>query len=119
MPIIENRCPHGIAVLDVNGRQRVIATAGPPVSIETTPGKYQGLADGMPVYGPSGWTCFTNLPPRREGVTIVVSPIVGLAVQAFAPDRTDIVYPGTAPGDGASRSPGRGVTSVTRFIRAV
>jgi hypothetical protein len=73
----------------------------------------------VPVFGPSGWEGFTNLPPKRDGVAIVVSQIVGLAVNALAPDRTDIVYPVTAPGDGASRSPGRGVTSVTRFIRAV
>jgi hypothetical protein len=39
MRIIENRCPHGIAVMDASGRQRVIATSGPPVRIETTPGR--------------------------------------------------------------------------------
>jgi hypothetical protein len=73
----------------------------------------------VPVFGPSGWKDFTNLPDQRDGVTIVVSQIVGLAVNALLPDRTDVVYPGTAPKDGAIRQPGRGVMTVARFTQAV
>jgi hypothetical protein len=34
------------------------------------------------------------------------------------PERDDVVYPGTAPTDGASRDPGKGVVAVSRLIRA-
>jgi hypothetical protein len=116
---IENRCPHSIAVVDTYGREWVILKTAPPVRIETTQGTLVGYADGVPVFGPPGWKGFTNLPDQRDGVTIVVSQIVGRAVNALPPDRTDVVYLGTAPKDGAIREPGRGVMTIARFIRAV
>jgi hypothetical protein len=89
------------------------------VRIETATGEPAGFADGIPVRSPPRWTGFANLPSGRDGVTIVVSQIVGLAVGALLADRCDAVYPGTAPNDGATRRPGQRVMAVTRFIRAV
>jgi hypothetical protein len=97
----------------------VIARSGPPVRIETTPGERAGFTDGVPVFSPSGWQGVINRRPRADGLTIVVSRSAGLAFCARLPDRCAIVSPDTAPKDGAAGSPGPGVRSVTRFIRAV
>jgi hypothetical protein len=119
MHILENRCPHSIAVVDASGRERTIPKSGLSVRIETMPGPIVGFADGIPVHAPPRWKGIAHLPPLREGVTIIVSQIVALAIAALHPDRWDVVYPGTAPADGASRRLGRGVVCVSRLIRAV
>jgi hypothetical protein len=119
MDILDNRCPHAICVVDAAGDRRIIEPSGPPVRIETVPGDAVGLAGGIAVHASPGWKCISNLPPRREDTTVIVSQLVALAVAALHPERGDVVYPGTDPRDGASRVRGRGVMSVTRLIRAI
>jgi len=66
----------------------------------------------------TGVRTINHLPPYREGVILIVSQIVAMAVSVLLPDRDDVVSPGTAPKDGASRENRRGVVAVSRLIRA-
>jgi len=119
MTTLENRCPHGIAVVDKNGRRRLIERTEPPVRIETVSGCALGVVDGIALHASPWFKSIANLPPYRCDVIVIVSQIVALAVSVLLPDRDDVVYPGTAPNDGARRNPGKGVVNVSRLIRAV
>lgn len=117
---IENRCPHGVTLIDGEGRPRTYEEVRPAVRIETEAGPPVGLASGVPIHRPSRITGITNLPPKRKGVVIVVSKLAAMEIARQLPDRDDVVYPGSAPDENAVRSADarRRVLGVTRLVRA-
>ncbi len=118
MTDIINKTPHAIALTGSDGVTRVIDKTGQPVRIETEASDQVDAICKVPVYRAPRVTGISNLPPRRPGVTIVVSQIAALGIAALHPDRDDVVYPGTGPGDAARRVK-RSVISASRLIRAV
>lgn len=117
---IENRCPHGVTLIDGEGRPRTYAAVRPAVRIETEAGPAVGLACGVPIHAPSRITGITNLPAKRAGTVIVVSKLAAMVIANRLPDRDDVVYPGSAPDEDAVRSadPRRRVLGVRRLVRA-
>jgi hypothetical protein len=117
---IVNRCPHGVTLIDSEGRPRTYEQVGPAVRIETEAGPAVGQASGVPIHAPSRITGITNLPPKRDGTVIVVSKLAAMVIGDRMPDRDDVVYPGSAPDEDAVRSadPRRRVLGVRRLVRA-
>jgi hypothetical protein len=80
MTKLENRCPHGISVVDIYGRERLVERTGPPVRIETVSGDAIGVADGIARYASPAFKAIAHLPPYRDGVILIVSQLVARAV---------------------------------------
>jgi hypothetical protein len=115
---ILNRTPHAIALIGGDGVTRIIEKTGSPVRIETEPSDQVDTVDTVPVHAPPRVVRISNLPPRQDSVTVVVSQIAAMGIAALHPERTDVVYPGTGPGDKALRTQ-KTVFAATRLIRAV
>lgn len=101
-----------------DGQTRTIPREAAAARIETRSGEQVSDADGVPILAPPRFVAIRNLPERAEGTLVIVSQLLAVAVAALLPDRTDVVYPGTAASDRPLRTQG-GIRGVRRLIRAV
>lgn len=109
-----NLTPHPIVVRHEDHSETTIPTSGTVARVNSPPGLFLGVVDGVPLYGPPIWGDVQDLPAPEPGVTFIVS----LPVAMRCPDRPDVVSPGTGPADKAVRNDVGQVIAVTRFIAA-
>jgi len=75
------------------------------------------LAGLVSVHGPDITGEVVNLPAPQPGVFLVVSGMVGDAIQKRGIFRPDVLVPGTGPQDGAIRNDKGHIVAVTRLKR--
>ena len=116
---LENRTPHPITIHRQDGSRLVLPAVKPPVRLDLEPGPQEDrLVAGLPVHSPVILKGVVGLPPRREGVLVLVSQLAALAVQALHPERDDVVHPATGPRQGARRDGCGTVLGVRAVVRA-
>ncbi len=113
-----NLTPHAIALRRSDDSSTIYDGTRDAARINIEPGPEVGEVDGVPIIGPARFLDIDNLPPRREGILLIVSQLTALAVAALYPDRDDILYPGTGPAYGAHRDSSGGVLAVRQLVRA-
>jgi hypothetical protein len=118
---ILNLTPHAITLRGPDGEDTVLEPAAPKGGeprVGNAPGV--GLADHplagiVAVHGPDEAGEVENLPDPQPGVFLVVSGMVGDAIQKRGIFRHDVLVPGTGPQDGAVRNDKGHIVAVTRI----
>lgn len=114
MPL-KNLTPHSITLRDPQGNDHILPSDG-VARVASTPGTL-GTLDGVPV-PVAGRTVFgevVGLPDPEPGVWLIVSAIVGAALNG---SRADVLLLGTGPNDGAVRDDAQRIVAVTRLVRS-
>jgi hypothetical protein len=118
--VLVNLCPHQIKlrVSEAPGEDIELPAAKLPARVCQEPGRLICLAQGVPVYSAPTHGAIVGLPPPREDVEFRVLYVASLLVAQAAAiaGRTDVVSPGTGPGDGAIRGSDGQIEAVTRLI---
>ena len=123
MTTIINLTPHAITVRSADGTETTFEPAAPKGGeprVGNTPGAVLAdhpLAGLVSVHGPDITGEVVNLPAPQPGVFLVVSGMVGDAIQKRGIFRPDVLVPGTGPQDGAIRNEKGHIVAVTRLKR--
>ncbi len=118
MATIRNLTPHAITLAPEGAERITIQPEAEPARVAASPGKL-GAVPGLPVpvAAPTVYGQITGLPESADGVYYIVSALVGAGLRASGSTRTDVLCPGTGPGDGAIRNEAGHIIAVTRLVR--
>lgn len=114
-----NLTPHTIVLQAHDGKQTSIPSSGLARVKAVGGGIYlttelSGLP--VPIHGAPAFGEVEGLPAPEEWAVYIVSGVVASALSGKG--RTDVVSPGTGPGDGAIRDEKNQIVAVTRLIQA-
>ena len=106
--VLVNLTPHAVTLRDAGGWDTVVPSDG-VARVTSRPGAFVRFAC-VEVYGPDTFGDVVGLPEPVDGVTYMVSALVGAAVR-----RPDVVTLGTGPQDGAIRDAAGHIVAVMRL----
>lgn len=112
-----NCTPHALVLRSSSGEETVLPPCGYVARVASEPGERVHYVAGwrvespVPIYN-KDIVGDVDLPPQQEGVFLIVSAVVGAAVQ-----REDLLVPGTGPADEAVRDDRGQIVAVTRLKR--